>query len=84
MSNELEYAVGALRSFIQRANLQWPDMPMVTLTFATQEHRDRFRTQVLADMTPHQKKIFTEDKRSLGLGIDAEIDGIKIALRVKQ
>lgn len=80
MSKELSMSMDALRRFIKKADAAFPAMPEVTVSFPTQEALMRFRTQMLAD-TDAMTAMHWD--RRLPPGIEAEINGIRIRLKVR-
>lgn len=80
MSKELTVAMDALCRFINKADAAFPAMPEVTVSFPTQRSLDRFRMQLMADTDA--MTVQTWDRR-LPPGIEAEINGIRIRLKVR-
>jgi len=80
MSKELDVAMDALRCFIKKANAAFPAMPEVTISFPTQEALVRFRVQMMADADAMTMAMWD---RRLPPGIEAEINGIRIRLKVR-
>lgn len=79
MSKELSIATSALRAFIERANAAFPGLPEVTLTFPTHEALIRFRVQMMADTDTMVRMGW----RELPSGVEAEINGIRLRLKVR-
>lgn len=80
MSKELSQSMAALHDFTQKARAAFPCLPEITVTFPTNEALSRFRTQMWIDV---EDTIVAAAWLQLPPGVEAEIEGIRIRLKVR-